>query len=68
MNLEGAAPVKIWDSDSKPRAAPEIWKESMVKARLWPKNLYFMGAGAFGVTLEATDVQVLEGNTTKCSF
>ena len=68
LNLSGSYPVKVWDADGKPRPHPETWKDALVKPKLQLKNLYFMGQGAFGCTLECTDVQLVEEATQQCPF
>ncbi len=38
------------------------------KPRIRLKNLYFMGTGAFGCTLECTDAQIIEERVEECPF
>jgi hypothetical protein len=66
INLGGAGRVKIWDDEGRPRDAPETWKESLVKARVKVKGVWFMGQSSCGVTFDTTDVKVLAEHSEEC--
>ena len=69
INLAGQYAVKVWDSEKKPIEHPETWRGSVMKPRLVLKGLYFMGTGAFGATLECTDVQIVSSaGSEECPF
>jgi hypothetical protein len=68
MNLEGVSAVKVWDSNNKLRPCPAEWRDCLVNVRLKLRSLWFMGQGGFGVTLEVSDVQILEENSAECPF
>ena len=68
MHLVGISAVKVWDSNNKLRPAPEEWRDALVNVRLKLRSLWFMGQGGFGVTLEVTDVQILEETNADCPF
>ena len=68
INLAGAHAVKVWDSDKKQIDHPETWRGSVFKPKIVLKGLYFMGTGAFGPTLECTDVQLVSACDEECPF
>ena len=67
-NLEPPYQLKVWDATGAQRGPPLEWKDLTVKPRIKLKNLYFMGAGAFGATLECTDAQIVEEPVEACPF
>ena len=67
-NLEPPYQMKVWDAEGVQRGFPDEWKDLTVKPRIRLKNLYFMGAGAFGATLECTDAQIVEEQVQACPF
>jgi hypothetical protein len=67
VNLEAPSALRCWDLEKNPRAAPSLWRDAVVKPRLWLRSLYLMN-GCFGVTLECTDCQIVSEGSSQCPF